>query len=879
MRSNHASKLPPHLLKDDAESHAKHLKLTQCKICQYYVPHDSYCITQHLIIKHKAPSSPFERQVINYLALPESLQTRNRLSKLKDSKLSGKCSVIMRTSEYVQYIKDGVYRNSVECVLRKNLQLRKYSIGALCFRHRNQKLPVLPTFEIGDLCSYKCRKCQLKITRYKKLMQHEPKCVGIRNLRDSRLLCAYIQEARYHQCRICDTIILCDTEIIANHVLKSHGIKIEDYMFKIPRKFTQKALVPISHPIINNLQLNATEQEVIPKESITFDARNLCNFECDKCFYRSNSYSRLKTHLMRCKGSRKFHRKLVIDAIFHECKICGVLLLCDRLVLSYHVSQTHNMRMRAYDAVSMLQSEHSMKKLSEKEDSSFSTKSKFRSTTEDRSLVHSVPPLDKLTNPRESLPHELTTNKVGNFCLFACNQCTFKSFRLGGMRSHNKRTGHGSGTAKFDKKFVKEAKYHKCVICAVIILCETHTIMIHVKDKHGLTLATYINKYCNLGSKPQNQLKQNLHDGKDKSQKEVEIVSQKFINLCLFECDKCNTKLGSWKQLVKHFKICKKSNFCKNFDERYIIKKVLHKCFICEKTMLCDKHKMVGHISSQHNLTGSEYITMIDNANKSNQPRIKIRQVQDDNKEMDIQVSVFTSNLAKFSFCYAIPQDYLDSSNMTSYVSNLCIFSCVHCDFQVNRWSDMSAHIQKTQHKVNGNLFDGDYVLEAVYHKCYICAKGILCDEELIRNHIRGAHKIFLLSNYKNDSKNTTRNSIKFKSKKHYHKKLRHELSGDQMMTKAVNACMFACDKCSYVHKSYFMFRRHKRKQHGDEKFKFDLTYLRGIHYYFQCPLCEVCVLCDRALIFNHVTGHKFVTMGQFDHWCAENAHETKPSK
>ncbi len=829
--------------------------------------------------KHKESKMSFENHVMNYLAIPLLAPTEDPSSGLTDCKLSAKCSILITPSKYVQYIKDKINRDRVPFVERKNLDLKKYDINYVCFQGQNQKMPVLPTVEIGDLCTFRCRKCKLHITSYKKLTLHEPKCVGIRKQRVQRLICYYIQKARYHQCRICDKIMLCDTQMIENHTSKKHGMKIEDYMFRIPRHIAQENLVSMAFPNIKNFQLNAAERELVPKESITSDVANLCNFKCDKCCFRSRSFYNLRAHLFKCNGSGKFHSKYLLDAIFHKCKICSVIFLCDKVALWHHVNKTHNLKITEYERIS-LSCDGLVKdnELTEKGKTSCSADARSRTIEEDRSVVQSVTPLNKATNPKGSLPDHLTTDKVGNLCLFACDQCNFKSFVFGGMLNHNRRMGHGSGTGKFDKKFVKEAKYHKCVICAAIILCDKQLIKDHAKDKHGLTLKTYMDECSNLESRSQIQSKHKIYDGKDKINQEVDIVSHKYLNLCVFECDKCNTTFGSWRQLIKHFNVCKKSNFCKNFDEKYIIKKVLHRCFICGKTILCDRHKLSQHISSHHKLTGSEYIAIIDNANKANQPRSKIKQVQIENNIMDVKVSVFPASLSKSSKSFVICQGQLDGSNMTSHVSNLCIFSCVNCGFKAKNWSDMSTHIQETQHKVYGNSFHRDYVLEAVYHKCHICGKGILCDKELIRNHIRGAHKIFLLANYENQSKNT-RNITKSKSDEKNHKKLIHEISQDQIMTKAVNACMFACDKCSYTHKNYRIFRTHKLKQHGDSKFKFDIKYLKGTHYYFQCPLCETCVLCDRGFIFNHVSVHKFARISQFDDWCAKNAKKGQPSK
>ncbi len=131
-------------------------------------------------------------------------------------------------------------------------------------------------------------------------------------------------------------------------------------------------------PIINHMQLNATERELIPKESITSIVWNLCNFQCDKCNFRSSSFNILRAHLKKCKGNGKFHCKYVIDAIFHECKICGTISLCDKVALWKHVHNIHNLKMEAYEALSMLSNGLSEEGQTEKVKPSVSTEAKVR---------------------------------------------------------------------------------------------------------------------------------------------------------------------------------------------------------------------------------------------------------------------------------------------------------------------------------------------------------------------------------------------------------------------------------------------------------------------------------------------------------------------
>ncbi len=477
VRYNHGFQVSPDLLKDDAESHAKKLVLTKCKICQDFLPHDSYCIREHLIGKHKDPTLSFEKHLWNYLAMHQPNLDKSAISTKVHILPKTKCSVIVKTSKHVQYFKDKMNRTRVAFVLRKDIDLRKYDLNSVCFGSKNQTLPVMPTFEIGDLCLFKCRKCKLHITSFKMLVQHEPSCVGLKKSSEKRLICAYIQEARYHQCRICQKVILCDTHMIENHALKYHGMLFQEYMFRIPSKKTNENLASLSDVKFKRMQLTPAERETVPKESVTYDVLNLCNYKCDKCGFTINAFSKLRKHIKKCKRVGKYNFGYLVDAIFHDCKLCGVRMLCDKVPLWSHVNNIHKMKLKKYESLpkpneplTLVTGENKDQILKQLDNSTPSI------LGVDRSSVPSVEPLDKVTNPKGSLPNHLTTSKIGNYCLYACDKCDFRSLSLGGMGNHNKKSAHGPGNSTFNKKYVKEAKYHKWCIYGVMIFASQRII-------------------------------------------------------------------------------------------------------------------------------------------------------------------------------------------------------------------------------------------------------------------------------------------------------------------------------------------------------------------------------------------------------------------
>ncbi len=319
---------------------------------------------------------------------------------------------------------DAENKKSVACIRRKELDLniKKPSLSKLYFR--SKVLPVEPTHEIGDLCIFQCYRCKLRVGNIKGMILHDAKCAGVRKMDDNRFICQYIEEARYHKCRLCDEIFLCDTYLILKHLGQRHSMDITNYMLKIPRQNLPYKLTPVKSYIFNNLILSDSDKDLVPLESITIDVANLCIFKCDNCSAEFHSVRQLRLHLKKCVGNASFKNKYVTQAIFHKCKLCATIMLCDKRPIGGHIKGVHEMSAATYESISIenVTSHYSIQT---------NAKRKFNyyvsDTLSDKLLVPIVPPLDKPCNPKGSLPDDLLTNKNGNFCLFACDKCNFKT--------------------------------------------------------------------------------------------------------------------------------------------------------------------------------------------------------------------------------------------------------------------------------------------------------------------------------------------------------------------------------------------------------------------------------------------------------------------
>lgn len=359
------------------------------------------------------------------------------------------------------------------------------------------------------------------------------------------------------------------------------------------------------------------------------------------------------------------------------------------------------------------------------------------------------PPLPKMSNLPKTLPDDQTTDQVANMCLFACDKCPFESNSWGGMRNHNLKSGHGPGNTRFDPKYVKEARYHKCTICSRILLCEAYLIVNHILESHNLKLDAYLNR----------------------------TSDQQVAN-----CDQQN----------KENEVLRKKITCmKKPTERY-----------------------------------------------------------------------------KRS---TLPKGTLIDEQMTSKVANLCTFVCLQCPFKAKSVMELEDHKSKKGHfkqkEVGTFLFKREQITEARYHKCKICSVAVLCDEELIRRHVKVAHRIIKFEKYlqmieekdKKVSKITKKSATDLKQS---YKTLPKSICPKSMVSKSLeNLCLWSCDKCEFTKPNWPTFREHKRANHGDGRLEFlyDPKYLLEAKYY-QCEICEEYVLCDRGIFTSHVNKHNKMT-------------------
>ncbi len=201
-------------------------------------------------------------------------------------------------------------------------------------------------------------------------------------------------------------------------------------------------------------------------------------------------------------------------------------------------------------------------------------------------------------------------------------------------------------------------------------------------------------------------------------------VSDCIANLCEYRCAKCSRVFTSRQSLIGHFKktghACVKEVNINNF----LTKIVMHKCQICSRKILSDKQCIKNHLRNKHNINQQEYITKTKVENKCKRSEWK--------KEFDKRCA-----------------SDLKNNDISESVGNYCKFSCTRCEFSCKSWQLMTKHLYS---KAHGDIISSPlkYLKTLKLHRCYICRKLVLCDNQLLTNHLKEYHKMTLPAYKKN---------------------------------------------------------------------------------------------------------------------------------
>ncbi len=313
---------------------------------------------------------------------------------------------------------------------------------------------------VGNMCSFACIGCNgvfdtwISLNSHLSITNHGPR--GMENI--DKYIVKYIS----HKCKLCSKIILNDYINLLSH-LRIHKLNtIQGYCEKTGITLYDKA---------TKLQSMMDKLGETSPFSKAFD--EFCTYSCKTCGEKTKSWCLLQRHLLARKHfqTEKLTTKILPDEemlthvtklVLHECFLCSDKLPCDMYFLKGHLRKKHS-NMETQDYIISLNSwclEETLKEIPTEE-----------------------PLVQSSLKYYKNMPPISTTHHVGDFCQFTCFMCPMYTIsEWGAFKKEHLVPNHN--LFHYEPDYCLEARYHKCLLCEMIILSDRHFIQNHIERKH-----------------------------------------------------------------------------------------------------------------------------------------------------------------------------------------------------------------------------------------------------------------------------------------------------------------------------------------------------------------------------------------------------------
>ncbi len=562
--------------------------------------------------------------------------------------------------------------------------------------------------KLENLCRYKCPVCGRQYETKNGLVRHfmiTKHSVGPRgHLTDC------ITQVVAHKCSLCSAKILCEKWQILFH-LRCHQIKtLEQY-----KDITKSNMAKEAEEEEQTQKLTWVEK--FEQAPVSEEIGNFCLFKCPKCNKNFGTQASLKNHFVKTKHSllpREVYTNYVTKIVVHRCSICLQKILCENCVILSHMKK-----------------QHKLKTLQEYIDLVKSNKDKqfWKST-----ILLNKDTKSKILRSKKINSSGIISNSVGNSCLYKCKECGNIMESIGGLKEHLRRFHKINAPGNLAYESLIKTVVHKCLVCSEKIICDKLLLKQHMERHKKLSLEQYMDVY-NVNETFQQKPKRKLQDWlKEFSEQQLTNykISLAVDNLCKYLCDVCNFTCGWWPKLRKHILANHSTRTKPSAPSQHITKVNFFKCKICSEILLCDNYFINKHLRYEHNEKIGTY-----------KKKVKVPVGKNLKKEYLLELDAAISDIPKVpaKSNYVLKSGSLADNLLTGDVGYLSLFQCLTCHELLLSYSALHGHRQLYKHKPNGIHSRSDSIVVARYHKCHVCSKIILCDNDLIKKHT-GSHDI-----------------------------------------------------------------------------------------------------------------------------------------
>ncbi len=333
---------------------------------------------------------------------------------------------------------------------------------------------------VGNLCLYKCKKCGNTHECLGGMREH----LRIVHKKRAPEMLAYecLFNIVIHECVICKETVLCDKGILKQHMKKHNKLSLEQYMnhYSVKETFPQRPRKSIQERLKEFSRIQSTNY----KTSITLE--NLCKYSCELCDFTTKMWPLMREHNNAHHPNHILTTsQSITNVAFYKCKLCSEILLCDQAFISWHLKNRHKENITTYRKKAMVPAVKNLKK------------EYLLKLEAEISDVPKVPAKTSFVLETGALPDNLLTGDVGNLSLFQCLSCSELTLSYNALHRHYKlqQYKHKPKGHHLRSESIVVARYHKCHICAKIILCDSTLIRGHINKYHDVTYGTYIQEF------------------------------------------------------------------------------------------------------------------------------------------------------------------------------------------------------------------------------------------------------------------------------------------------------------------------------------------------------------------------------------------------
>ncbi len=530
---------------------------------------------------------------------------------------------------------------------------------------------------------------------------------------------------------------------------------------------------------------------------VTSKIADLWEFKCDSCDCVVTEWKTLLTHLREShnKDGAEIDPRFCQKAVYHLCAICDQHIPCTVCSIDCHISEAHNISMDIYKT--LLRDD-------EADSGPSGTVSGFDPTKDHQGKnapnSDEKPPTAKdvlaiETNEPKPLPNDnlvpqesdksepkVVSDTTKSQCQFKCKFCQVQFDNFLSLREHLKGPDHNVnslGKALIEECLVTSVLF-QCRMCDIVLLCDHFFISMHAKMQHGLKVTEFRQRIRNLkpskasgATSDANVAVENVVQSETKEPEpgneiqelefryEGQSVSKVIDSLCVFSCKFCQKEMGNSTACRTHLKGQHDVERVTNSLLMECIKtKVLYRCSLCSKFLLCDRNIITTHAQSKHYVNMADYKKKIEK--KRLQPPIPEPKIVKFEGGEDAVENEEPEMVQDFNECEKVevtPEVIVDGSPNTAFnnqatvvtqsnITNACRFQCYICKRAILTYSSLLQHL-RSKHRLKEGLYSKHILQTCItrkqYYHCQLCDRKMLRDRFIISRHCQKIHQMGLL--------------------------------------------------------------------------------------------------------------------------------------